>query len=538
MKPATPAAQARVLRRLFLTLVLRGRRKAQGRPSRLGPWLSFALMLSVFSLFGLISLGAPRGDLFIFAGSLHALAFLLVGMHLAVSTGQLLFNPEEAEVLLHRPILPRALLQAKVQTLAFFSLALATATSACGLIVGITGTSAAWMFLPAHLLSLAVEILFGVSVIVLAYNLSLQWFGRERLENLMTGLQVVVAIGFMLIAQIVPRLLTHLDFSHARLPGWLNVFPPVWFAALDVLLTGGPATRGLLLPAALGLLITAATVWLGVVRLAAAYQLGLEALNETGSAAVRPGGHGGAIERLRRWPVLRRWLRDPVEAAAFRLTLAYLARGRDVKLRVYPMLAQLLVYPVFILFGGVNQGSVFSMQPYLVAYIGYFLAMLPTLVLDRLRVSEDFEAAAIFRQAPLARPSALFHGARKGVIVALCLPGLLVVVAAGSIWLRDKSQLLLLLPGLLALPPFSLLASLASLFIPFSDPVEGGSRGLRTMGLILLFQLGSFALSGLAGWCWSSHYFSKLLLTEAAGALLLTWGLQAIIRARRFPRED
>ena len=156
------------------------------------------------------------------------------------------------------------------------------------------------------------------------------------------------------------------------------------------------------------------------------------------------------MERVRRWPAVRWWLRDPVEMAAFRLTLAHLSRSRGVKLRVYPMLAQLLVYPLIIFIGGGTTPR--GLSPYFIAYLGYFLAMLPTLSMDRLRLSEDFEAAAIFRQAPLARPSALFHGVRKGIIGAVCLPGLLVVMVAGAVWLRDPRELLLILPGLLALP--------------------------------------------------------------------------------------
>lgn len=529
MTRATPSAQARVLRRLFLTIMLRGRRQKQGKPSRLGPWLTLTLPLGLFALVSLLAFTFPRAP-FIFAGLLHSLAFLMVGMNLATTGGQLLFNPEEAEVLLHRPIEPRSLLAAKLQTIAFVSLAMAVAINLAGLVVGVLDLPAGWRFLPAHLASLALQVLFTTGSIVLAYNLCLRWFGRERLENLMTAVQVVLAVGIMAAGQLVPPLMRGLNLAQLHVPAWLFIFPPVWFAALDQVLTGDYAPQ-MLLPAALGVGATALVVWLGVVRLASTYEQGLETLNETNSTAPA-GGYGRGIERLLRWPGLRWWLRDRVEAAAFRLTLANLGRSRGVKLRVYPMLAQLSVLPIVMFAGG---GKVLSfMEPYIVSYLGFFLAMIPVLVLESMRISEDYEATELFRQAPLTRPAALFHGARKAIIAVLCLPGLVATAIAGACLLRDKSELLLLVPGLLFMQIFSLLPSLFRLYVPFAEPVENVSRGMRTALSILVFQFGSFGFAALAGWLWSIGWFWWMLAAEAVLVSVVSLGLRAIVRERGF----
>ncbi len=58
------------------------------------------------------------------------------------------------------------------------------------------------------------------------------------------------------------------------------------------------------------------------------------------------------MERLADFPGLGWWLRDPVERAAFLLTAAQLTRTRDVKLRVYPQIAQFTVYPLIFAVGG------------------------------------------------------------------------------------------------------------------------------------------------------------------------------------------
>jgi ABC-2 type transport system permease protein len=519
-----------VLRRLFLTIMLRGRRQKQGKPSRFGPWVTFCLPLGLFALVSIVALGFPRQP-FIYAGLLHSLAFLMVGINLATTGGQLLFNPEEADVLLHRPIAPRSLLSAKLQTIGFFSLAMALAINAAGLVIGVLDTAAGWRFLPAHLVSLALEVLFTTGFIVLAYNLCLRWFGRERLDNFMTAVQVLLAVGIMAGGQLVPRLLRGLDFAHLQVPQWLLVFPPIWFAALDAVLTGDFAKQ-MLLPAALGVVATAFVVWLGVVRLASTYEQGLETLNEADSRAPA-GGHGRGIERLLHLPVLRWWLRDRVEAAAFRLTLANLGRSRGVKLRVYPMLAQLAVIPIVMFAGGGKSLATF-MEPYIVAYLGFFLAMVPVLVLEALRLSEDHEATELFRQAPLARPIALFHGTRKAIIAMLCLPGLLLALTAGAALLGDRRALVLVVPGLLFMQVFSLLPTLFRLYVPFAEPVENVSRGLRTSLTILCFQLLSFGFAALAGLLWSYGGFWWMLLVEAVLVWAVTMGLHAVLRRRGF----
>jgi hypothetical protein len=342
---------------------------------------------------------------------------------------------------------------------------------------------------------------------------------------------VLLAVGIMGGGQIVPRMLRGLDLAHLQPPEWMLVFPPVWFAALDAVLTGDFAVQ-MLLPAAIGLAATALVVWFGVVRLAATYEKGLETLNETESTAPA-GGHGRGIERLLHWPGLRWWLRDPVEAATFRLTLANLGRSRGVKLRVFPVLAQLCVIPIVMLASGGRSVAAF-IEPYIVAYLGFFLAMVPVIVLEAVRLSEDHEATELFRQAPLARPTALFHGTRKAIVAVLCVPGLLLAIAAGAFFLGDRRELALLIPGLLFMQVFSLLPALFSLYVPFSEPVENVRRGLRTTLTVLSFQFLSIGFAAGAGWLWSYGGFWWMLLAEAVLVCLVNLGFQAVIRRRGF----
>src|SRR5262249_56947159 len=97
-----------------------------------------------------------------------------------------------------------------------------------------------------------------------------------------------------------------------------------------------------------GVSVTVAVMWLAVGKLAADYETGLRTLGEAVPQPQR--------RSRRRWlrtlveqPPLRWCLRDPVARASFLLVISYLFRDRDVKLRIYPALAPLLVVPIVFL---------------------------------------------------------------------------------------------------------------------------------------------------------------------------------------------
>nr|MCU0750960.1 hypothetical protein [Akkermansiaceae bacterium] len=112
-------SQSKVLRRLYLTLFLRGRSSRgltvqQGTPS-IGRKLGFTLFFyALIGCMGLALLGQPLFSLSIY---LHGASMFFVGMFVASSSGELLFNEDESEILLHRPVSPKAMLWAKISVM-------------------------------------------------------------------------------------------------------------------------------------------------------------------------------------------------------------------------------------------------------------------------------------------------------------------------------------------------------------------------------------------------------------------------------------
>jgi hypothetical protein len=534
--PEAVPAPEKVLRRLFLLLFLRGRGarglNKQGAPKTIGQKLGIVLFF--YFLFGGMSLAFMQQPVFALAVYLHAMTFVFLGMFVASSAGEILFNKEEADILMHRPISPRTMLWAKIRVLVEVSLWLGGAFNFIGLFVGFH--VAGWQFPITHALSTTLEALFCTGCVVLIYQLCLRWFGRERLESLMTLAQVMVSVAAVMAGQILPRMVMNFGrtLNVSETSWWINLLPPAWFAGLDDAFSGSGMSGSWLL-AGMAVGITALVLWMAFVKLAGDYESGVQALNETVSPRIQRGNRQRWLDRLVAAPPLSWWLRKPVERAAFLLTAAYLIRDRDVKLRVYPGIAPILIIPFIFLIQGHHRAD--SNDPgFGVPFSGVYLGLVPLLALQMLQYSQQWLAGDVFRAAPLAGPAELFHGARRAVIGLLALPMLLLV--ALIIWLlRGKvDELALLLPGVISLPVFALVPGLGGHGVPLSLPTDATKAASRGSNMMLVMMI-AFALAGVASFSWTQGWFWRFVLGEAVVAAALYFTLRRTISRAPWPSD-
>ena len=451
------------------------------------------------------------------------MTFVFLGMFVASSAGEILFNKEEADILMHRPITARDLLWSKIRVLVEISLWLAGALNLVGLYVGIHTQDGGILFPFVHIASTILEALFATSCIVLAYQLCLRWFGRERLDALMTTTQVFAAVALVFAGQMLPRLILRINGLIHFGPDtwWIGLLPPAWFACMDDALAGHGTTASWIL-AGVAVAATSCTLWLAFGKLAHDYQTGLQSLGETVS---RP-----RARSKRRWmdilvntPPLKWFFRTPVSRAGFLLTTAYLIRDRDVKLRVYPGLAPMLVMPFIFLLQGRQMASGFGL-----AFSGGFLACMPLIAIDLLQYSQQWQASDIFRVMPMPGPAELCHGARRAVLFLLAVPLLVLVILVMWVAERDATQLLLFLPGIIAMPVVALVPSLLRRGVPLSLPNEEAKSAGRSLKMFAIMIL-ALVLSGIALWTWSKGWFSWMLIAELLVAIPLYLGIRTYI---------
>ncbi len=538
-EPQAPASQTKVLRKLFLTLFLRGR-SARGlqkdkAPGSIGSKLGLTLLF--YGAFGLIALQFGKLPLFALSLYLHGMTTVFLGMYVASSAGEVLFNNEESDILMHRPVTAKALLYAKITVLVQISLWLAGAFNVVGFLVGMKSPHGGGLFVVVHAISIMLEALFCTSSVVLVYQLCLRFFGRERLENLMTMVQVLAAIAMVLGGQIIPQLFRFMEpgASFNTTAWWIYLLPPAWFAGFDDALMGTGAMSSWALGGC-GVLATTVACWLAFDKLSGDYQSGLQSLNESAPTQKRSEGKRWLVT-LVKMPPFSWWLRDSVSRASFMLTAAYLLRDREMKLRIYPSLAPMLVMPVIFLLQGMSSKGGAMSGSFGIAFAGSYLGFIPLQGLALLQFSQQWQAADLFRLAPLRGPGQLCHGARKAILLLLTLPMLLFFMVIGWFISPSVSNLLLMLPGLIVLPVYALLPNLGGAAIPLSQPVEGAqaaNRWVLSMGAMIF----SMILAGLAIWSRHGGWFWWFIAVESVLVVVVYMILRLNISKAGWPKGE
>jgi len=272
-------------------------------------------------------------------------------------------------------------------------------------------------------------------------------------------------------------------------------------------------------------------LWLAFGKLAENYGAGLQTMGET---AARPKTRSGS---QRRWteiiaalPPLK-WF-SPVSRAGFILTTAYLFRDRDVKLRVFPGIAPMLLMPFIFLVRDQR-----AMEGFGTAFSSGFLAMIPLLTIDLLQYSQQWQASDIFRVAPMAGPAELCSGARRAVLYVLAIPSIILV--GFIIWVvqHDVSQLVLFLPGLLLLPVMSLVPAALNRGVPLSLPNEEIKSAGRSMKMMVIMLL-AIGISGIASATYKFGYLWWMLLAETIILLPVYVGLLVFVSRKRWKPLD
>jgi ABC-2 type transport system permease protein len=528
-------SQTKVLRRLYLTLFLRGR-SSRGLNLKSGPKsivsrLSFTLLY--YALFGGLALLFWGQSLFHLSMYLHGSSLFFVGMFVATSAGEVLFNEQEAEILLHRPVSPKAILKAKASVLIEVSLWLILAFNLVGMLIGTFSQSGSAFFAPAHAVSSSLSALFCTGSVILVYQICLRYLGRQRLDGLMTLAQIIMTLIMFVGSQIVPRL-SHYVPAKIELTSetwWLVLLPPMWFSALDQVLIGhGDSMQWAL--AGIGVSSTVLVIVLALGRLAQSYESGQQTLVESVTRNPTKSGKLRLLQRLVILPPFCWILRNPIERAGFLLVSGYIFRDRDVKLRLFPGLVPMMMMPIIMVVTTTREPTS-GANDFMLMFAGSYLPLIPMIALNLLKYSQHWQAADVFLITPTLGPGRLMIGARKSVEIFLVLPAI-VLVGIVFVWVSGGiSGLLALLPGLVALPIFLRISIMRSDSLQLSLPGEEAKSTGR--GLIMFgSMLSAMAIGGAAIAAKSFGYLTSFLVVEGIISITIACMMDAKIRNLRW----
>lgn len=182
--------------------------------------------------------------------------------------------------------------------------------------------------------------------------------------------------------------------------------------------------------------------------------------------------------------------------------------------------------------GSAHVQSEFSshLNGFFVSMASSFACLTPVSILETLRYSQQWRATEIFVMAPSSSPKLVAKGTRAGVVLVSVFPILLIVFSM-ALWKGGLPMSVLLLPGIILLPIFTLIPEALGNSIPFSNPVVTNRSGLRALlsTLPMVITMGS---SGAAAFASAVGLLSWFLLLEA----VVAGGVYAFLK--RFTKQS
>lgn len=448
----------------------------------LGMYVFVGLSTSLFAF--------ARADIFIYSLVATSVTLFIVALAVVSESGNVIFNEAEPDVIGHLPINSRTLFAAKVLNIFLFTLLLATAANILPTFAGVFVKDSNVFFILAHIISAILAALFATMLVVTSYGLLMRFVDKERFNNLVAYAQTGIAMFLILGYQLLPRLVDkyQLEINGASRKYFL-LYPPAWFSGITLLIMGKGDWLAVAL-ASLALISLAILSFIAWRKLAAGYvafaaQLAYDstaAVNKnkkTESLAAKTVGRNQAsvIEKFEAF-----FLRKPVERAVFDLVKTYLKRDREIKVRLYPSFSYLIMFPLIGLFSGglpdpfLNQRFLFN------SLIG--AAMIPfvaSVAVGVLLFSEHYQAAYIFRAAPVQSLGDIHGGLRKAAFCFVAIPGALLLLVLYTILWRDVFHALFLIAPWLALTPAMMMVSfIRRELLPLSRKYKKGEQSARS----------------------------------------------------------
>ncbi len=465
-------------------------RKSFGMP----PMISMLVTYVIIGSFLAVSLW-KTGDPFTFAFLTLSAAMFMTAVTVIMEYSSVVVNPDDHDILAHRPVSSRTYFWAKIANLFFYVCSTAVALSLpASIAIGIRFGGGVPLAVSYTLLAI-VGCVSAAAVVVLIYSTAIRIFDSQRFSNAITYVHsvatLVLTFGYVLVPRMLMREGVALEITQGR---WTWFAPPAWYAGTVDLAAGNPGTHNLLF-AVMALGSAAAVITLALSLVSLDYSRRISELAATSPDVVSE--ERGSRVSTRLGLIGRSMCRTDEECAGYDLMGRYMHRDRKLRMRIYPAFGlPLAVY----LFGLVTKSFAdpFGPRPMdeglpVQELLGFYCVFITLFFSTAMTQSDQWKASWIYYAAPVHDRVAIIVGARKLVIWRYILPffaGLLVLMSL--VIPPVSAAVYLLLTLLLSLLTFSLL-SLASPYLPLSQSVEK-TRQARQLGLVMLLGLAMGAL--------------------------------------------
>ncbi len=374
----------------------------------------------------------------------YTVFLFMLALALVTDFSNTLLDTRDSTILLPRPINSRTLLLARQLHIGIYLVRVVLPMALPGWVASVFlfGWKAAVWF-PVPLLLLVLLALFLVNGI---YFTILALAKPGRFKDVIGHFQIVLSVALFALFYLTPRLTDAAGAETLKATDvpWVQRLPGYWLGAL-----WAPAGSVALIPGTGWLAVVAAVapflcLWLTVRFLAPQF---IRRLGAADAVEARPAMLAAPV-RVQK-PTLATRLsrvlaRDGAARAGFMLTWLQTARSRSFKLRVYPSVAFVPIYFIFLLTSGKRGiGDLWRTLPegrthLLLLYLTSFVLVQ---AVSYVVYSDQYKAAWIWRAVPLLRPGSAMGGSFKALWLKFFLPffgitaGFVLVVWGAGAWL-------------------------------------------------------------------------------------------------------
>lgn len=418
---------------------------------------------------------------------IFAVMMFMLAMTLITDFSAVILDSNDNAILLPRPIDDRTLLIARITHILMYLLSMMLALAIPFLVVTmhLYGVLAAISFLLISLLSL-ILIVFLTNIF---YLVLMQFTSEERLRNVINTFQIILTFTFMGGYRLVGRLVNFdalMNGVDSKVHWWHFLVPPIWMGnCMNIIIKHEfDSTKFLFLFLTLTMpflvVFLVNNVFSGVFNQKIA---GMDIAKRQEKIPNKT-SKKGLVETLSSI-----FTGTSMERGTFEFVWKITSRDRKFKLRIYPSLAYLLIYTVFMIGTGRGDGSFVQQIEHLRESTGmgivviYLCGTVLLTIRSQISQSEDFKAAWLYELAPIGKPGEILSGSLRAIMVKFLLPiTLLLSLVLSVIWgvnLLDD-----LLFGMLTIINLDLLLSIGmSNELPFSTEIKknGGGSFIRNM---------------------------------------------------------
>lgn len=261
---------------------------------------------------------------------------------------------------------------------------------------------------------IVVDILMIV-ITALIYLFILRFFNGEKVKDIINFVQIALTIVMTIGYQFLGRMFNVFDLNivyKSRI--WNLLLPPMWFAAPLYVVNGGEINKIIIMLITLAFIVPIIAIILYLKNISK-FEDSLSKLNSVRNNEKEKSK--GVFYRFGRWTC-----RNNEEKAAYNLSVSVMKREREFKLKAYPNLGFIIIFPILFIFIFTNNYEGIESIPLSMSLnIYWFILMIPSILMT-LQYSNDYKAAWIYESVFIKDTANIYRGAYKALIVNLLLP--------------------------------------------------------------------------------------------------------------------